>query len=261
MSINWVMLDPKQGFVRLPAEKQIFASPSRTGFSITTPRAYPGNNPLSIQSNAGVVYLTNQRIVYLPASPTPAFQSFSAPLINLHDSHVSAPIFGPNVWQAILQSVPGGGLPPNQAHIEIKLIFKDGGAFDFHTTFERIKERFHEAIATSRESAMTGGSSSNQGRGEGPMAGVNLDDVHLDELPTYQNSGLDQLAPQPPAVEPRPPPPPLQEDPVPSFDEAVEGRVPAQRQSALPTDAPPGYEETQQQSIERELEARLAKAT
>jgi WW domain-binding protein 2 len=56
------MLDPKQGFVRLPGEKPIFASPARTGFAITTPRTYPGNNPLSIQSNAGIVYLTNQRV-------------------------------------------------------------------------------------------------------------------------------------------------------------------------------------------------------
>lgn len=59
---SWVMIDPKQGFVRLPGEKHIFSSPPRTGFSIATPRAYPGNNPLSIQSNAGIVYLTNQRV-------------------------------------------------------------------------------------------------------------------------------------------------------------------------------------------------------
>jgi hypothetical protein len=61
-SHSWVMLDPKQGFVRLPGEKPVYASPARTGLSLTTPRAYPGNNPLSIQSQGGTVYLTNQRV-------------------------------------------------------------------------------------------------------------------------------------------------------------------------------------------------------
>jgi WW domain-binding protein 2 len=64
------MLDPKQAFVRLPGEKPVYASPARTGLSITTPRTYPGNNPLSVHSNAGVVYLTNQRVS--TASPLPA---------------------------------------------------------------------------------------------------------------------------------------------------------------------------------------------
>lgn len=167
-------------------------------------------------------------------------------------------MFGPNVWQAVVQPVPGGGLSPNHSHVEIKLTFKEGGAFDFHRYFERIKERLHQAVEAARASGITGGTSS---RGAGPIVGVNMDAVHLDELPTYQDSGLDALAPQP-----APPAPPSrasvqQEDPAPSFQEVVEGRAPVQRQTAPPTDAPPGYEETQQQSIEQELEARLAKGS
>lgn len=153
-----------------------------------------------------------------------------------------------------MQPVPGGGIPPNLAHIEIKLTFKEGGAFDFHTNFERIKERFHQAIETARSSNVTGSSSD-----RGAVAGVNMDAVHLDELPTYQDSGLDALAPQPALPQPPSRPAVEQEDPAPSFEEVVEGRAPAQRQNAPPTDAPPGYEETQQQSVEQELEARLAK--
>jgi WW domain-binding protein 2 len=189
---------------------------------------------------------------------TPEFQTFSCPLTNLHDSHISAPLFGPNVWQAVVQPVPGGGLPSTQAHIEIKLTFKDGGAYDFHTNFERIKERLHQAMEDAGESNATGGSS---GQGRGPMAHVNMDAVHLDELPTYQDSRLDELAPQPAPPEPRSRLPVQQEDPAPSFEEVVQGRTPPQRQSAPPTDAPPGYEETQQQSIQQEFEARLAKVS
>jgi len=157
-----------------------------------------------------------------------------------------------------VQPVAGGGIPPDQAHIEIKLTFKEGGAFDFHTDFERVKERFHQAVEAAQENDVTG---SRSNRGGGASEGVNMDAVHLDELPAYQDSGLDPLAPQPARPEPPPRPPVPQEDPAPSFEEAVEGRAPAQRQSAPPTEAPPGYEETQQQSIEQEFEARLAKGS
>lgn len=172
--------------------------------------------------------------------------------MNLHDSHVTAPLFGPNVWQAVVQPVSGGGLSTTQSHIEIKLTFKDGGAYDFHTKFERMKERFHQAMEAARENDATGGRS-------GQI--VNMDAVHLDELPTYQDSGRDELAPQPPPPEPLPRPQIQQEDPAPSFEEVVEGRARTQTHSAPPSDAPPGYEETQQQSIQQEFEARLAKGS
>ncbi len=148
----------------------------------------------------------------------------------------------------------------NQAHIEIKLTFKDGGAYDFHTNFERIKERFLQAMEAARDGHGTGANSS-QGVAGGPIAGLNMDAVHLDELPTYQDSGRDELAPQPAPPQPRQRPPVQQEDPVPSFEEVVQGRTPPQRAGAPPTDAPPGYEETQQQSIQQELETRLAKGS
>jgi hypothetical protein len=56
------MLDARKGFVRLPGEELVYKSPARTSLAITSPRAYPANNPIDIQSNAGVVYLTNQRV-------------------------------------------------------------------------------------------------------------------------------------------------------------------------------------------------------
>ena len=152
----------------------------------------------------------------------------------------------------------GGGIPANHAHIEIKLTFKEGGAFDFHTNFERIKERVHQVIEAARESGVTGSTSDQSG---GPVPGVNMDAVHLDELPTYQDSGLDELAPQPAPSQPPSRLPVQQEDPAPAFEEVVEGRTQAQRQGELPTDAPPGYEEAQQESIRQELRARIAKGS
>jgi WW domain-binding protein 2 len=56
------MLDTTGGFVLLASEKLIYASPARTGFALSSPRTYPGNNPLSIQSSAGTVSLTTRRV-------------------------------------------------------------------------------------------------------------------------------------------------------------------------------------------------------
>ena len=59
------MLDPRKAFVRLPGEELVYKSPARTSLAITAPHAYPANNPIAIQSNAGIVYLTNQRVSLL----------------------------------------------------------------------------------------------------------------------------------------------------------------------------------------------------
>lgn len=56
------MLDPSGRFVRLPGEEIVWKSPLRTSLAIKSPQAYPGNDPLSIHSNAGLLYLTNQRV-------------------------------------------------------------------------------------------------------------------------------------------------------------------------------------------------------
>jgi hypothetical protein len=242
MSINWVMLEPTQGFVRLPGEKPIFKSPPRTSLAITTPKNYPGTNPLNINSSAGIAYLTNQRLVYLPTKPTPEFQSFSAPLLNLHDSHVNVPWFGANAWQCVVQPVPGGNLPSSHAAIELKLTFNDGGAPDFHSNFERIKERLHQAVEAARDSGVTLNAA-------GFVGGVNMDSVHLEQLPTYEGSRNDRVAP---ALDEPPPDVVTIAAPTP-----VRPATQTQASFVPPPDAPPGYEETQHRSLQEELDRRL----
>ncbi|KAJ5732737.1 hypothetical protein N7493_004218 [Penicillium malachiteum] len=233
MSINWVMLHDQEGFVRLPNERLIYTSPPRTSFSLTPPSGYKGPESLSVQSSAGHIYLTNQRVVYLPSQKSPAFQSFSSPLLNIRDSHVSAPFFGPNVWTALIQPVSGGGISPSLPTIQIKVTFKEGGAFDFHTNFERIKERLEQAVE-------------NTGEGVRGLRGVDLAAVHLEELPAYEG--------------PRNPEPSA---PV-STNDALSAPPNNQRASVLgpePMEPPPGYEEVQQQSVANELEERLRRAS
>lgn len=189
--------------------------------------------------------------MYLPDKPTTEFKSFSAPLLNLHDTHITVPWFGPNSWQAILQPVPGGNLPASQAAIELKLTFKEGGAPDFHSRFEQIKERLQQVVANARTSNLSGR------RQDSFLGDVNLDNVHLDQLPSYQESGHDRIAPANAAT--------ATDDVVQSpgamspifAPESARTASPAQ-DAEPPSGAPPGYEETQQQSIQAELDRRLS---
>jgi len=249
MAVNWVMLDAKMGFVRLPGEQIVYQSPARTSFSITTPHAYPANSPVNIQSNTGVAYLTNQRVVYLPTTPTKDLQSFTAPLPNLRDTHVVMPWFGSNSWIAALKPQPSGNITPGHAKYDLKFVFNEGGAADFHASFERIKERLQQAFETAGFT----------GRGAGYLAGVNMDAVHLDQLPSYEASGQDAIAPA--SHEPLQQGPPVT---IPSIHDGPHGvprAVPSDDRPMNvepPSDAPPGYEETQQQSLQQEFERRLS---
>jgi hypothetical protein len=144
---------------------------------------------------------------------------------------------GPNAWLAVVQPVPGGNLP-NEHHIELKLTFKDGGAPEFHSSFERIKERLQQAVSAARESNLRAGG----------LGGVNLDAVHLDQLPSYESSGQDRIASSAQNL--------LQlRHPV-SASEA-NATTTTSTAAPAPPEAPPGYEETQQRSVQEELERRL----
>ncbi|KAL6232566.1 hypothetical protein BDW75DRAFT_18322 [Aspergillus navahoensis] len=222
------MLDERRGFVHLPNERLLYTSPPRTSFALQPPPSYTGKDKLSLQSSAGQIYLTNQRVVYIPAQQSDELESFSAPLLNLHDSHVSSPFFGPNAWNAVVQPVPGGGIPPSLVAVHLKVTFKEGGAFDFHNQFERIKERLQQAVDISRESGQRAGD-------------INMTNVHLEELPAYSG-------PQSYSTEN-------------DHSNRAESRHSTSETNDEPQEPPPGYEEVQQQSVANELEERLRRAS
>lgn len=249
------MLDDSKRFVPLPQEKILFTSPPRTTLALQTPNSYPGKEPLSLQSSGGTAFLTNQRLVYLPTTPTPQLQSFSAPILNLQDTHVTAPFFGPNVWTGILQPVTGGGIPAHHSYVEIKMTFKDGGAFDFHANFERVKETLTQAVEEARES----------GRITRQSQGIDLSAVHLEQLPAYEEIGGYTPAPPTHVAQEAPiAPTPLRQAP-PSTNGLVDSgervAAPLSNQDPVsgdsfqpPSDPPPGYEEAQQSSVVDNLE-------
>ncbi|KAF2400955.1 hypothetical protein EJ06DRAFT_530045 [Trichodelitschia bisporula] len=253
MSINWVMHSETEGYTNLPGEQRLYTSPPRTALTLQSMNKYPGKEPFSIQSSTGCVHLTNRRMIYLPANPTPTFSSFAAPILNLHDTHVAAPFFGPNVWSSVVQPVPGGNLPPQHAALELKLTFKDGGAFDFHSLFERLKERCQQAVEVARESGtLSGDVNSAQGPGV---------DVFLDELPAYE------VATASPSVSPGAAttiaatdavsPPGLAHASVPVSPVTAGATSPREERFAPPQEPPPGYEAVQNQSVQEELWSRL----
>ena len=127
--------------------------------------------------------------------------------------------------------MPGGGISPSLPAVQIKLTFKEGGAFDFHTNFERIRERLEQAI---------------ENTGEGPRGSrtVNLAAVHLEELPAYEGPRNDELATVSPGTM-----------------EAASSIQQASVTGSEPMEPPPGYEEVQQQSVAHELEERLRRAS
>lgn len=113
-----------------------------------------------------------------------------------------------------MQPVSNGGLPSVASAIELKLVFKDGGAFDFYTIFERVKERFLQALENARASGRVA---------EGTAMGT----VHLEDLPAYE------------------------EPPVMSGN--TSRLVDTHMSYGGPPGPPPGYEEVQRESLVEEV--------
>ncbi|THZ87705.1 hypothetical protein D6C84_01481 [Aureobasidium pullulans] len=250
---SWVMLEPSstQPFTPLPHEQTLYKSPARTTFSLQSLNKFPGKEPAHWSASAGTLYLTNRRLVYLPTTPTPQLKSFSVPLLNTHDSHVVAPWIGPNVWTALAQPVQGGGIPTHIPALELKFSFKDGGAYDFHSGYERVKERLQQQVDVARQSGHLQGDGSEAGRGRGgdALAAVDVANVHLDDLPAYEETGSTVPMPQPHA------------QPVPLSATTQATRSPESHAPEVftpPAEPPPGYEQVQRETVEDELERRLS---
>jgi len=233
----------EEGFVKLPNERILFTSPPRTSLQISTPNKYPGTEPFSAKSDAGVVFVTNQRIVYLPSTTTPELQSFSSPILNLQDTYVGAPFFGANYWVALCKPVPGGGIPPSNAAVELRFTFREGGAFDFHSTFEQIKERLYQAYTVARESGQR-----------------NVVDVDLEQLPAYEPAPRQVESEGPTILSPIPTRPQVRDSGVDGPRSSTETSPPKPEDFTAPDEPPPGYEEAQAQAVGIDLDQRLREA-
>lgn len=135
-----------------------------------------------------------------------------------------------------MKPVPGGGIPPTNSALELRLTFREGGAFDFHTTFEQIKERAYQAHMIARES------------GTAPA------DVHLEQLPAYEPAREVVEDDEPRILSPVPVRPSRTNTgdiPIETTSEVTSVAPPA------PDEPPPGYEEAQVQAVTDDLDQRL----
>lgn len=124
-----------------------------------------------------------------------------------------------------MKPVPGGGIPPLHSAVEIRLTFREGGTFDYHTVFTQIKEQLAHAYTNARE----------QGQ-------VNMANVHLDQLPAYEAEGTtvqEQNRPQ---------------DTAHVMEDDARANRPSENLEPQPDEAPPGYEEAQLQATSESLE-------
>jgi hypothetical protein len=69
--------------------------------------------------------------------------------------------FSANAFTGTISPVKNGGIPH---YAELKLVFKEGGAFEFYNTYTALLDRLHAA------------------QGDGPVE-------HLEDLPMYSNDG------------------------------------------------------------------------
>ncbi|KAJ4343694.1 hypothetical protein N0V95_006559 [Ascochyta clinopodiicola] len=247
---SWVMVAENGEYTPLPGEQTLYQSPQRTTLSLQTSHRHPPSETYSQQCKSGVVYLTNRRIIYLPVSPTPTFQSFAVPILNVADSRVTAPWFGANKWEAVIHPVTGGGIPSQHGELDCIMEFKEGGAFDFHNTLERLKERLRQTIDVARESGVD----------ETVAAG----NVNMEDLPAYEDTRQHTSVPEVPLS------PPVSAGlsgasaggPVAATAKTESPQRSSPPQSTQPfqppSEPPPGYEEVQRSSIADELERRLS---
>ena len=144
----------------------------------------------------------------------------------------------------------------------MKLIFKEGGAFDFSTIYERMKESAGQAAETARESGRS----------------VRVGDVDLEQLPAYEENATERS--RPPQPQPQPTPPPrvtatasngtiqrptpihpngsAQSTPVQTREENDNKPEPTRNEPFPPPDGPPpGYDEVEESTVASGLENRV----
>ncbi|PTB64619.1 hypothetical protein BBK36DRAFT_1164471 [Trichoderma citrinoviride] len=217
---SWVMLN-QGGFVKLGNERILWKLDGRISCELSVPPELRARCvPFHRKSDKGALFLTNKRVIYLPAKPTqePKFESFSAPILKFQDSTTSSSMWWGWVWKSDCIPVSGGGIPPELPRVEVKLTFSDGGMMEFNEAYIGLRERLFQYQEMRRElDAST--------------------EVPDEPLPAYEAQGDRQEPPAPSQL-------------------AVPGpnRSDSSASRRAPNEPPPNYDEAQAQQISNRLE-------
>lgn len=161
-----------------------------------------------------------------------------------------------------MKVVQGGGLSGSgdgagqaMGVVEVKVTFRDGGAYEFMGRYERVRERLVQQLEVARSSGVVGGEGDGveigRGRGGGALAGVDVGNVHLEDLPVYEAEQT---------TGPRVGGGVVGEGAVAREEEEEVSGAGADAGAAgfsAPVEPPPGYEEVQRETVQDELERRL----
>ncbi|CAK7200012.1 hypothetical protein SEUCBS139899_002700 [Sporothrix eucalyptigena] len=255
---SWVMMSREGEVVKLPGEKIYYKVRSRIGLDVSTPKSLPNATPFSVKSDSGIVYVTNNRVIYIPARPTETFKSFSAPILDFEDTRVASSFFGPWSWNAVVKPTVGGGIPSDVPRLELKMTFKEGGHDAFQNKFEVMKERLSYARTLQQETGQviptgedlpryeaaapnTSGPST-QPPAPAPVVGSSLsasDAKEREALGHFEQSREQQAANATAAG---------------TIDASQGSSLRGQTSSVTPDEPPPDYEEAQAQAIDNRFE-------
>ncbi|KAK2013383.1 WW-domain ligand protein [Colletotrichum eremochloae] len=232
---SWVMITQTGEINPLPHEHIRHRSNAKVSLELSVPKSLQqGRTPFTRKSDNGTAYITTQRVIYVPAKPTPEFKSFHAPILNCADSYVGSPFFGAWFWSATVVPVAGGGVPADIPRVEVKLSFKEGGHSEFRQRFEELKERLEHVRRLQQETGQT----------------VNIPDEPLPAYEATEGAGVSSgVASQPPPLQQQ------QQYQQQSQEESV-ARLSASSgsQNRRPDEPPPDYEEAQAQTLSMRLE-------
>ncbi|KAF6830736.1 ww-domain ligand protein [Colletotrichum plurivorum] len=219
---SWVMITQTGEINPLPHEHIRHRSNAKISLDLSVPKSLQqGRTPFTRKSDNGTVYITTQRVIYIPAKPTPEFKSFHAPILNCMDSYVGSPFFGAWYWSATVVPVAGGGVPPDIPRVELKLSFKEGGHSEFRQRFEELKERLEHVRRLQQETGQV----------------VNIPDEPLPAYEATEGGGPDSVAPSNLAPQP-----------------AVSRSGSSGSHNRRPDEPPPDYDEAQAQTLSMRLE-------
>uniref|UniRef100_A0A1Y1MS77 GRAM domain-containing protein n=1 Tax=Photinus pyralis TaxID=7054 RepID=A0A1Y1MS77_PHOPY len=146
-SANWAML--RQRGIRRFEDEKILVQTASTSCDLSVPEENKAQyDPFQRKSDKGTLFLTKERIVYLPSEPTgePEFKSFSAPILNFQNPSATASFQWlrggwKSDWKADCIPVSGGIIPPELRRIEVEFTFSDSSMLNtFCKEYDRVRQ-------------------------------------------------------------------------------------------------------------------------
>ncbi|KXS20913.1 hypothetical protein M427DRAFT_51869 [Gonapodya prolifera JEL478] len=120
MSFNSAMI--LNGLLSLVPGERVVLHQDGVRCDIATPTATSYN---------GSIVLTSKRVVFMPLQVDRSYSSFVIPLGNISEGKFVQPMFDANRFECSVAPVLNGGL---ESPANVKMAFKNGGAYDFYTT-------------------------------------------------------------------------------------------------------------------------------